>query len=304
MRAKVLTGEPKKIIMKMKPKYPMWHRYLYRGQYNHWPLLPSALRIKEGKMKIEEFRTIVTNKIDQDNLYEENRLGKISEKWGEDIYYKYIEWRVINRFIHIADDAGVHLPGDGYPLRRIIERIRPIEKIDNPCFIKFLQRWPEIPPFYPIIILAQHYGLPTRFLDWTEHPYVALYMAASNFEFDKKEEKKKYIWLYRLDTKAAVIKKHILIIPEIQGSLNPNLSAQKGICTLYTEHKIDGSKYDGYEKIRKIKSALKIIKIERKKATEILEHLKTFWISRDTLFPSLRGIADSIKERAEYLRNM
>ena len=39
--------------------------------------------------------------------------------------------------------------------------------------------WPPV-ELYPIIALAQHYGLPTRFLDWTWNPYTASYFATKS----------------------------------------------------------------------------------------------------------------------------
>lgn len=139
--------------------------------------------------------------------------------------------------------------------------------------------------------LAQHYGLPTRLLDWTRNALVSLYFAV-----EKHPNTDGAVYTYReppfVTPETQKMKdpfdiKQVLFYLPTQNS--PRLASQDGLFTIHP----DPRKAFISTKITKI-----LIPQNRKKS--IRRALDLFRIDESNLFPDLQGLALQIKRMKGY----
>ncbi|MFL5764205.1 MAG: FRG domain-containing protein [Bacteroidia bacterium] len=160
--------------------------------------------------------------------------------------------------------------------------------------------------------IMQHYGLPTRLLDWSEGALVAFYFAIR----DAKPGKDACVWVlnpFTLNHEVAKIDDAILtheyydlsnylgkvwskdkmsLYPiAIQPSINSRrIAAQKGCFTLH------GDKRVPLEKIESLKSSLVKIEIDKQKIENIREELIMAGITESLIFPELSGLSRELMD--------
>ena len=309
-------------------------KFIFRGVENeNFKLIPSALRDDNNLNNFvdEDFKKTLqvsyNHAVENGLLFDENKdmpggFSFISvDKEGNTIdghypyastveefqYYKEI--RVLMNFFDRGDKVGLKIPTN-QDIRKLLDH-------DDKLEDKYRFYWPN-PNYFELISLAQHYGVPTRALDWTYDYKVALYFAVKNILNNdylcNEKPTNAVLWAFNyksIEIDCLLSKNNPFAIKHYRPEYNsnPNLNAQKGLFTFVmndlthiSKEPFDKfvaeilSRADEFDVINGEKAFYKFIIPEDVKP-EILNELYLEGYSEEYLFPGYSGVTKSIENR-------
>lgn len=179
------------------------------------------------------------------------------------------------------------------------------------------------------LFIMQHYGIPTRLLDWTENPFIAFYFAVMSSELDRNKMKfKESATLWILDP--IIWNRHALrnvsfdqgvlstIDEQIKGykpaakfiNMNdlpvalygahnsPRIVAQRGVFIIFGQNMMPMEKLYVYKKYPK-NCLIKVI-LDRKTLPNMRKAILSHGITESVVFPDLEGLAKEIRRTYEF----
>jgi hypothetical protein len=224
-----------------------------------------------------------------------------------------LEGQLVRLFVLGVDEQGSDLPNEAsFGIAEWLELDKRIQEATARTGV-----WPP-PELQPLFALAQHYGVPTRLLDWSLQGRVAAYFAAASARRRQRAGRTPpealAVWAYN-DRQArasglwsgASISPHIVRVPRFQ---NANLNAQGGVFTLIVNESAESADPARLppldelieERGRGLRAnegpVLYRLSLPLEHAGEALRRLRYERISATHLFPGYDGVVEGIRERA------
>jgi len=221
------------------------------------------------------------------------------------------EFYTLDKFFSIASRHGVHIPEDSYSLRWRLDQWRTSFDLAHTKPSELADRYWPSPELYSLIALAQHYGIPTRALDWTWSAYTAAYFAATPLARCTAPAGLIAVWCFddftrQIDQALEPSFDRPLVVFTVSGADNENLRAQRGLFMIHPQHFNAAAEaftprtYDQLllNSMPVLKDAARIVRVavaatEAKRVLALLHHAG---VARGSLFPGLWGVAREYEE--------
>lgn len=238
--------------------------YLFRGQSDsEWTLTPKV------------YRSDILSR------YKAGMIGVLRDHPGQTAF----ELMLLNGFLQHCDRQGLRIPEDGLEFRDFMDfnRAMRVHGIDN-------RAWPQ-PRYHTLMALAQHHGVPTRLLDWSDSFLVACYFAVAGVLEDPKPGTRMAIFALTNDPfGVGEAYKHI----RVPGATSANIAAQQGSFVLVNNTGSRGEDFSVDVSLDDLVTApqeLYKFTLPVHQAPKVLQLCKRFGVSASTIFPGYDGAA-------------
>lgn len=260
--------------------------FIFRGQScATWPLKPTVFR---SNTSMGNFTAQTAGALtDSTNIYQ--HLGSHLKS----------EERAVFLFLKNADSVGISTPIDYSNAKEGRDQLQILfdRNVNNDfdCYAPF-----PAASFQRATALAQHHGVPTRFLDWSESPLVACYFAAcgaSSFS-GSAVQKDQEIAVYFLNSFSLRDETSPVEIVSAPRHENSHLLQQQGLFLSFkyaNSFFIKNRRWPSLEDFPETRKYLMRVRLPATQADDLLRELFDRNITQLTLMPSLTHAAKAYK---------